>query len=52
MEIRINVPGIPADAEVLRSPGLTELNRTLENALNDFAKKHKDESSAAFAGAI
>ena len=34
------------------APGATALNRTRENALNDFAKKASDESSAALIGAM
>jgi enoyl-[acyl-carrier protein] reductase I len=44
--------GIPGYVEVFKSPALTELNRTLESLLNDFARKQIDESSAALAGAI
>src|SRR5438445_206903 len=39
---------MPAEAEVLSRPGLTELKRTLENVLKDLARKQMVESSGAF----
>ena len=40
------------EADVLRRPGLIELNRISEKVLNDLARKHSVESSAALAGAM
>ena len=43
---------MPAEAEVLRRPGLIELNLISENVLNDYAKKQMAESSASLSGAM
>ena len=52
IEIGIHVPGIPAEAEVFKSPGATALKRIREKRLNDLARNASEESSAAFTGAM
>jgi hypothetical protein len=41
---------MPAEALVLSGPDPTTLNRTSESALNDFARKRAEDSSAALIG--
>ena len=41
---------MPADALVFSGPEPTTLKRTSESALNDFARKRAEESSAALTG--
>ena len=45
-------PGIPADADVFRSPGQTALKRTLEKEEKLLARKQRDDSRAALTGAM